>query len=82
MATFTTEIDDELLRRASDVARARGETLETAFERLLRVMTPPRPCRDELPPITRSLLGIFPAQSDENDRRTIQQARLQRYEAE
>lgn len=82
MATFTTEIDDELLRRASDVARARGETLETAFERLLRVMTMPRPCRDELPPMTRSLLGIIPTQSDEDDRRTIQQVRLRKHEAE
>lgn len=81
MATLTIDVDDEVLRRATDVAAARGSTLEAAVQRLLRVMAMPSPRRDELPPAIAPAYGMLPPMTDEEVGRALGERRDRKYSA-
>jgi hypothetical protein len=79
MATLTIDVDEDLLRRVTDVAAARGETIEAAVERLLRVIAMPRMKPEDMPPNLRAVRGILPPLTDEEDKRIIDEERMRKY---
>ena len=80
MATTTIEVDRELIRRAEEIAIARGMSVTAYLDRLLRVVTQPPPKESELGPITQSLSGALLPMTDEevdealNEQRTKKDA--------
>jgi hypothetical protein len=79
MATVTVNIDEQLLSRAEELARARHMTVGQMLERLLQVMTQPPLKPEELPPITRSASGLLKAMSDEEVEQAIDEYRTRKY---
>ena len=79
MATVTLNVDETLLARAEELARARQTTVAEMIERMLRVMTqsPLRP--EELPPITRSASGLLPPMTDQEVDEAIDEYRSRKY---
>ena len=76
MTTLTIQVDDVVLRRAEHLAQLRGTTVEAMLEQHVRALAMPRPEPEELPPITRSLLGILPPMSDEDASRIVDEERV------
>ena len=60
MTTFTMQVDDELLARASQLAAARQMTLAGMVERLLRVVALPPLRHEQLPPSNSTGTGNAP----------------------
>ena len=78
MATLTLDVDDQLLARAQELARARNTTVSQMVERLLEMMAQPlRP--EELPPLTRELSGMLPPMTDEEVDAAIDEYRMKKY---
>ena len=79
MATTTIEVDRELIRRAEEIATARGMSVSAYLDRLLRVVTQPPPMENELGPITRSLLGVLSPMTDAEVDQALEEARMEKY---
>jgi hypothetical protein len=77
--TLTIHVSEELLKRAEQLATARGMTVAKMVERLLDIIATPPARLDELPPLTRSALGMLPPMSDEEVDRTIDEERMRKY---
>jgi hypothetical protein len=78
-ATLTVTVDQELLERAERLAAARNTTVSEMVERLLRIVAQPPLLRSELPPVTRSALGMAPPLSDEEVERILDEERMRKY---
>ena len=79
MTTLTIEIDDELLRRAQELAAARDMTVAQMLQRLLRIVAEPPLRRDELPPLTRRALGVLPPMTDDEVKRVLDEERMRKH---
>jgi hypothetical protein len=77
--SVTINVSDELLVRAEQLAAARGMTVAEMLERLLRILAMSPPRRDDLPPLTRSALGMLPPMSDDDVKRIIDEERMRKY---
>jgi hypothetical protein len=77
--SLTIDLDEAMLARAKEVAARRNMSVEDYVRRLLHVVTQPPPARNELGPITRSLLGILPPMTDEEVERAIDEYRMEKY---
>jgi antitoxin component of RelBE/YafQ-DinJ toxin-antitoxin module len=81
MATtnLTVTVDDDLLRRAEELASAQNMTVTKMIERLLRVVAQRAPLKNELPPVTRSALGMLPPLSNDEVKDILDEHRTQKY---
>jgi hypothetical protein len=75
MTTLTLQLDDDLMARVRHLAAARQTTVAEMIHRFLKVATesPLQPA--DLPPLTRQALGMFPAMSDDEVRRVLDEER-------
>jgi hypothetical protein len=78
MTTVTIQVEDELFARARELAEARRITVSEMLERLLRVVAAPPLDRDDLPPLTRRVLGMSPRMTDEEVTDTIAAERMRK----
>lgn len=79
MTTVTIELDETMLARAREIAARRNMSVEAYVKRLVQVVTQPPPSRNELGPITRSLLGILPPMTDDEVAKAIDDHRQEKY---
>ena len=77
--TLTISVSDELFARAEQLAAARGMTVPAMVERLLGIVAMPPMHPSELPPLTRSALGMLPPMSDEQVAKVIDEERTRKY---
>lgn len=77
--TMTITLDDERIARAEALAAAQGMTLNEWLDRLVKVVTDPTPVRTDLPPITRSALGMLKDLPDKPYKNLLEEALLERY---
>ncbi|WP_457654689.1 DUF6364 family protein [Rhodocaloribacter sp.] len=64
---LTLRLDEELIRKAKRYARARGKSVSQLVADHFRALTGTKEARldeEELPPVTRSLLGAFVGERD------------------
>ena len=79
MPTVTLNIDPELMARAEELARQHKITVTEFLERLLQVNSEPPLRPEELPPITRSALGLLKPMSDDEVAQAIDEYRMRKY---
>ena len=79
MATLTLNLDEPLLARAEELARARNMTVPEMLERYLEVLSRAPLQKDQMMPLTRQLAGSLPPMTDEEVRKTIDEARMEKY---
>lgn len=77
--TLTITLEDDRASRAEALAAARGMTLEEWANRLLRVVTDPPLNPKDLPPITRSALGMLKGVPDRPYKELVEEAILDKY---
>lgn len=77
--TLTITLEDERMARAEALAAARGMTVDEWASRLLRIVTDPPPKLSELPPITRSALGMLKDVPDRPYKQLVEEAILEKY---
>jgi hypothetical protein len=78
MTRVTLDIDEDLLVRVKERAAAENTTVEEMVQRFLKVVAQPFR-REDLPPITRSALGLFKGLPDRPYKELLEEALLERY---
>jgi hypothetical protein len=76
---LTLQVDDETLSRAERSAAAAGKSVPEMLESFLKVLALPALEHGELPPVTRRLVGILPAMSDEEVERVLDEERERKH---
>lgn len=77
--TVTITLEDDRASRAEALAAARGLTLEEWANRLLLVVTAPPLDRQELPPVTRSALGMLKGAPDRPYKELLEEAIIEKH---
>lgn len=66
---LTLRLESSLIRRAKRIARRRGKSVSRMVADYFRVLSGPEKQTADLPPVTRSLLGILRKDVNETDHR-------------
>jgi predicted CopG family antitoxin len=76
---LTLTVDDEVFRRAEQLASARKMTVSEMVERLLRVLAEPAPKVQELAPNTRAASGMLSKMTDSEVEAIIDESRAKKF---
>jgi len=79
MVTLTLNLDEQLIARAEELARARNMTVSEMIARLLSVMARPPISAGQLPPLTRQASGMLTPMTDEEVERALDEHRKRKY---
>ena len=79
MTRVTLDIDDEVLARAKERAAAHNTTVEAMLEGFLRAVSQSAFRADDLPPITRSAVGILRGLPDRPYKELLEEALEDKY---
>jgi hypothetical protein len=79
MTRVTLDIDEHVLARAKERAAAQNTTVEAMLESFVQVLAQPQTRREDLPPITRSALGLLKGLPDRPDKELLEDALEDKY---
>jgi hypothetical protein len=79
MATLTLNLDERLIARAEELARARNMTVSEMVARLLSIMARAPLSAEELPPLTGKASGMLTPMSDDEVEAALEEHRTRKY---
>ena len=77
--TLVISVDDEHIGRAEELAASYGMSVTEWAEQLVRLATPARRATDDLPPITKSALGLLKDDPNRSYKEQLTEALMEKF---